>query len=72
MPRELLTVRQAVSEYGLPRDQLYGLIREGRLPVLGTERRFLIPRRVIEDMLDALVEEARRTRRNSAPAEDVA
>lgn len=62
MARELLTVREACREYGFPRDQLYSLIRSGVIPALGGERRFLIPRRVIEDMLDAKVDESRRVR----------
>lgn len=62
MARELLTVRETCREYGFPRDQLYQLIRSGVIPALGGERRFLIPRRVIEDMLDAKVDESRRMR----------
>ncbi len=68
MARELLTVREVCREYGFPRDQLYDLIRTGTVPALGGERRFLIPRRVIEDMLDAKVAEARKARGSQTAA----
>ena len=72
MARELLTVRETCREYGFPRDQLYALIRSGAIPALGGERRFLIPRRVIEDMLDAKVAEARRRRGAMSDYDDAA
>ena len=60
MNRELLTVRDACREYGYPRDYLYELIHAGTLPVIGSGRRFLIPRRAIEAMLDSLANEVRK------------
>lgn len=62
MERELLTVPEVRSKYGFPRDWLYDLIRTGAIPVLGNKRRFLIPRRAIEELLDAKVAESRKVR----------
>jgi excisionase family DNA binding protein len=54
LPRQMLTVAQAVQTSGIGRTSLYAAIRDGRLEARKHGRRTLVPAAALARMLDSL------------------
>ena len=52
MTRMTLTVPEAAELLGISRAHAYDCVRAGELPSISLGRRVVIPRRVIDDLLD--------------------
>ena len=56
--RLTLTVEEAARLLGISRALAYELVRDGEIPSLRLRRRIVIPRRVIEALLDGVTPES--------------
>jgi excisionase family DNA binding protein len=62
-PRPMfLTAAEVGQELGLKKSRVYELAAAGLLPVVRLGRRMLFPRRGLDELVDAAIEQARQTR----------